>query len=323
MRAAFLLLLLAALARGEPTLRWLDKTGGVQQVTVAEVVKEDIVEIHVRALGGREHKVPTRHLLLLVREDDRDADQRALLLARLALQNGRIPKGAAPLLDRLAATGKPAWVREYASAARALLAAHGAEKGAAERVEAFARSWPNSRFRAHLRVAEALVAAHGKTKLAEVLRPFDKAQQAVSGSGPLLVRARVMVESAERVLHMQEEMEFRNFVDAIMTGVDEAAKDAPASVINDCTFLWIRTARQRYLRKHIVAHGEKPLGPLVKMQQMLTESSFLLPELRSDMWYELALDHRACGQEKQAKAALEKSLKLATDPYRRARAASR
>ncbi len=105
-----------------PEIRWLDKTGGVQVAAVTSVLEENGLQIRVELAEGGEKRIATRMLLTLVRENDRDRRQAALLDARGAVYLGGGAGAARKVLDTLAREGKEPWIKEYAAIHRALLA---------------------------------------------------------------------------------------------------------------------------------------------------------------------------------------------------------
>ena len=94
MRVLFVLLaMLLPAAAGEPTIRWLDATGGVRSTGVLRTISESGGTIKVEFKGRGESpkepdvlEVPLPSLLEFVREDDRVPEQKRLFDARTAVR---------------------------------------------------------------------------------------------------------------------------------------------------------------------------------------------------------------------------------------------
>ena len=137
----------AAPALAEPHVRWIDANGKYRRESIAEVIEERFDYVKVRLADGAELTIPGAAFLGLVREREDVPEEAALLRAREGALWGLDLDEARPVLERaLARKQAPAWMREYATAGRALLAWRAQEKGALQRVEAFLKAYPDSRF---------------------------------------------------------------------------------------------------------------------------------------------------------------------------------
>ncbi|MHC4941341.1 MAG: tetratricopeptide repeat protein [Planctomycetota bacterium] len=321
-----LLLLFTTVVSAEPHVRWIDKTGGVRRVSVSAVLAEDFATIKVKTSKGDSVDVPTRSLLMLVREDEADADQRALLRARIAVRRAADPGEARAVLDRLAATAKPAWMKEYAAAFRALLAERKREKDAAKRIEAFFKAYPQSRFRAELLRADARIRSRATPDFEDALRPFAEVfEQIERERGQLMMQYGVWFDSAYRVLEL-DEMDFNSFSKSIKSSLGERAGLDPEPenlLVLDSAIVWVQLIRETKRRQQIVGEGHKPHGPLSEVHKLRGECDLLLPELRSDIHYELGMIYEGCAEPKKALEHFNTALKLAPDAWRRDRAAKK
>lgn len=322
-----LLLLFATVAAAEPYVRWIDKTGGVRRAPISAVLAEDSATIRVKTSKGDTVEIHTRSLLELVRENETDADQRALLAARIAVRHAAAPAAApaeaAATLDRLAATAKHAWMREYAAAFRAILAERKTEKDAGKRIDAFLEAHPRSRFRAEVQRAQARLKSHGLSSFEDALRPFAEVfEQIEQERGPLLMQYRVWVDSSHRVLEIGD-IDFNTFSKSIESSLGGRAGADPHPedlLVLESAVVWVQLVRETARREKIVSQGLKPHGPLSEVLKLCRACDLLLPELRSDVHYELGMIYDACGDPKKAAEHFHEALKLAPDAWRRDRA---
>ena len=324
MRSVLLLsLLFAAPVAAEPFARWIDKTGGVKQAAVEHVLAEERTRVKLRLVGGAVLDLPVRGLLRLVREEDRDPDQRALLLARLGLELGPVA-GVDALLDRLAAGGKQPWIREYAAAARAIAAERAGEKDAATRLEGFLKDHPASRFHDAVLLARARLRAAGLSPPERAVQPFMKVFERFKNShAALLTRYGILVDAGLLMADLDAE-DAKGFIDSIAeTLYEEFKDDATAHLIAQSVFMRVKVIMIRRARKHVEKSGQKPLGALLDLRQLELESGFLIDEVRSELQFEIGATAEGCGDAAAAKAAFSKALRLAPDPFRKARAAAR
>ena len=318
-----LLLIFASPVRAEPFVRWVDKTGGVKRAAVEEVLLEERARVKLRLVDGAVLDLPVRGLLRLVREDDRDPDQRALLLARLGLELGPV-EGVGGLLDRLAAGGKQPWIREYAAASRAIAAERAGEKDAATRLDAFLKEHPGSRLRDQVLLARTRLLAHGITAPEHAVRPFMKVFKELKNSdSSLLTRYGILVDAGLLVAEQSQD-DAKGFIDSIAESLyEEFKEDAMAHLIAQSVFMRIKVIMIRRARRHVQKTGQKPVGALLALRQLKLESGFLIDEVRSDLQFEIGVTAQVCGDAAVAKAAFSKSLKLAPDPFRHDRAAKK
>ncbi|MHC4161415.1 MAG: hypothetical protein ACYSUM_04695, partial [Planctomycetota bacterium] len=198
---SLVLLLLAWPAVAAPSVRWIDHLGTVHRQELQAVVAESAKEVTVRTTEGKVVTIPLFRILTLVREDDRREDERALLRAREDVAAGLRLDQARPVLDRLAATGIQPWVREYAAAARAVLAERAGEKDGQERIDRFLERHPDSRFLSAMHLAAARLRARApdlKDPITVVfMQAFGKIEEL---QGPLLLRFGAVVDSARLLI---------------------------------------------------------------------------------------------------------------------------
>ena len=185
----------AALA-GEPSIRWLDRTGGVRAAEVARTLAESggVIKVELKGARGTEPKVlklPIADLLDFVREDPGVAEQKQLLDSRMAVRAGFDFARARPVLDRLAAKATAPWMREYAAAAGAILARKAGEKDAAKRIDAFLKEFPESRFVGEVIVERAWIVADSTEHATDKVEAFGDAFKEIRRrKGPHLVAYR-------------------------------------------------------------------------------------------------------------------------------------
>jgi len=169
----------AALA-GAPSIRWIDRTGGVRAAEVARTLEESggMVEVELKGARGTEPKVlklPIADLLEFVREDPGVAEQKQLLESRMAVRAGLDFDRARPILDRLAAKATAPWMRDYAAAARAVLARKSGEKDAEKRIDAFLKDFPESRFVGEVIIERAWIVAASREHATDQVEAFGDA----------------------------------------------------------------------------------------------------------------------------------------------------
>ncbi|MHC4960095.1 MAG: hypothetical protein ACYTGN_17190 [Planctomycetota bacterium] len=324
MRVA-LLLLLAVPAWASPYVRWLDATGGEREAAIAAVLHEDAVEIRLKGEDGKALTIPTARLILLVREDESDTDQRALLLARLGALHGEAGAAAAPLFDRLAARAKPEWMRHYAAAARVLWSFAAGEKGAGERAAKFREAHPRSRFAGAIQLATLRAAGLAVSGPVERGQLMFKAFGELEASGaPIVVQYGAMPIAAELLLDTgMDRIEFNQFADSLSASIAEVSRDAVHLTVFEEARARVTVAQIRHTRRGIEKAGEKPFGSAERLRKLEAKHRFLRRELRCDLLYELGVARLACGQPDLARKAFDEAFKLAPDPWRRARAEKR
>ena len=314
------LLLLAWPAFAAPSVRWIDSFGNVHRHELKAVVAESAKEVTVKTTEGKAVTVPLRRLLTLVREDDRRDDERALLRAREDVAAGLRLDQARPVLDRLAATGARPWIREYAAAARAVLAERAGEKDAQQRVDRFLAQHQDSRFLSAVHVAAARLRARDpdrKEPLEIVFaKAFDKIEEL---DGPLLVRFGAVVELVRTslVIDPKHSEVHTDFAGGLFNEKTKDVKDMAVHVIVKSCDAWIRLAHKVDTAKRVTALGRKPHGALVELSRLCKWSGHTLPETRSDLHRELGLTKLACGDPAGARAELEKARSLAPGRVRR------
>ncbi len=323
MRLFLLLVLAAAPATAEPSIRWLDKTGSVKRAAIASVVSESPLEGKVELTDGRSLTVRIRQLLALIREDDTDAEQRALLMARgVAYMGEGAATDARATCDRLIKGGKEAWIREYAAAHRAILAVRAKEPDARKRVRGFLDKYPSSRFKGWLIFARAQLDVREAESGVEVQEILEEAfDDILHFKGPLIVAFECLVERG-RLFAFGDWRSVGNYANGLRTRFANQLAgenpDAALSVVVESSI--IRIAMEWHEQRYVVAidRGKKPYAARVGVASLQSKSKYLLPALRSDVARLLGRLYKACGDAAEAKAAFAESLKLAPDPWRRA-----
>jgi hypothetical protein len=314
------LLLFALPAVAAPSVRWIDRLGNVHRQELKGVVAESAKDVTVRTTAGKVTTIPLFRILSLVREDDRREDERALLRAREDVAAGLRLDQARPILDRLAATGAHPWIREYAAAARAVLAARAGEKDAKQRVDRFLEQHRDSRFVSAAYVAAARLRAHAPDQKDRIDLIFSTALgQIEERQGPLIVRfgaavvgVRVVLESHPRHIDMHEEA-----AAGLLAAKTKDETDMAVHLVAKSCYAWIRLAHALHTAKQVTARGRKPHGALAAVDGLCRGAAFWLPETRSDLYRELGLLKLACGDAAGAKAELERARRLAPDRVRR------
>jgi len=321
-RRLLFLLALAPVAAAAPSVRWIDKLGNVHREGVAEVAEESTRQVKLKLANGEFTTLPTFRLLSFVRERDRVAEERALLAARLDVGAGLRLDEARPVLDRLAASGREAWVREYAAAARAELAERAGEPDAKKRLDAFLKAHPESRFVSRIHLARARI--ESRTTLKEpplVITPFEEAFHRIGqAGGPAVDRFHAYVEAARR-MYEEFEDEVNNFLTYIGAELDrelEEETDAGVLLVSESCHVWAHLLVRKGQARVRAEKGQQPRIELREVRRLRDRSRLLLPELRCDLNLQVGILARACGREDEAKAALEQARKLAPDPLRRA-----
>lgn len=314
------LLLLAWPAVAAPSVRWIDRLGEVRRHELKAVVAESARSVGVKTTEGKVVEIPLFRLLNLVREDDRREEERTLLRAREDVAAGLRLDAARPVLDRLAATGTQPWIREYASAARAVLAARAREKDARKRVARFLEEYPESRFVSEMYVAEALVRARDPDteEALDIVfgQAFDKIEER---EGPLLVRFGAAVTGVRLAFELipQHIDMHKDAVAGLLQEKTDDVTDMAVHVIAKSSDAWVKLALALDDARKVAALGRLPHGPMVAVDRLCKASAFLLPETRSDLYRELGLLRLACGDPKGARADLEKALRMAPGRIRR------
>ncbi|MHC4972954.1 MAG: hypothetical protein ACYTG3_11540 [Planctomycetota bacterium] len=314
------LLLLAWPAVAAPSVRWIDRLGEVHRRELKAVVTESAKEVTVRTTEGKVVTIPLFRILSLVREDERREDERALLRAREDVAAGLRLELARPILDRLAVSGAQPWIREYAAAARASLAARAGEKNARQRIDKFLEQHGESRFVSAMYVADARLRAHSPDRkdAVEVIfaQAFDRIEER---QGPLLVRfgaAVVGVQVAFGLFPQHIDMH-RNAAAGLLNAKTDNVTDMAVHLIANSCDSWITLAHTLHTAGKVAALGRKPHGAVARIDRLCKGSTYTLPETRSDLHRELGLLRLACGDPAGAKADLEKARRLAPDRVRR------
>ncbi|MHC4222567.1 MAG: tetratricopeptide repeat protein [Planctomycetota bacterium] len=325
MRILLALLLAVGFVRAEPYVRWVDETGGVRREAVAEVLSESPSEIRLRLKSGRELTLPARGLLELVREAESE-QEKELLSARQSAFAGERAEEVRPVLDRLATEGSKPWIREYAAAARAVLASWAGEKDAGGRIERFLKEHPDSRFVSDLYLAKARLDIRLQTVAEKAFDITEQLNEKIDKlGGPCVVRYRVFEDGARHVVgnNLMDYSFFAKVIDGRMTMEMDKARDAISYLLADCMSVRVILAREQSLAAHSLEKGQPPFGAMGRVKKLVPRSSYLLPELRSDIQFMLGDLYEKCGHADEAKAAFEEAFKLAPDARRRKNARER
>ena len=328
MRFRFLLLaLLAAPAAAEPSIRWIDEKGSVHRAAIAEVKSESATEIKIEQSDGKPLTVLTSRLLTMVREDDTDPEQRALLRARGSTYLGGGLADARATCDRLIKNGKQEWIREYAAVHRALIAVRAREPGARKRVLDCLDKYPSTRFLGRLIFARAQAQARGAKTAWEAGEVFDLAFDDIQhAKGPVVIAFECFIEQGR--LHATGDWRsVASFAQGLRgrfaRELEEARPDGGLSVVLESAILRIEMAWHEERYADAKRRGDKPVAPRDALVALRRRGAIFLPSLRSDIAHLLGRTQAACGDSTDAKASFAASLKLAPDPWRRARAARR
>jgi tetratricopeptide (TPR) repeat protein len=282
------------------------------------VLAESPSKIEVRVSDGKVLALSADGLLDVVRERDDEPEERALLEARVAVLAGGDLDAARKTLDRLLERAESEWVREYALAARALLAERAGEKDALDRIERFLKEHAGSRWTSRLYLARGRLKAHRDSDMA--VDHFAEAHAEIGRvNGPLLLRLQVFVEDMRT--HLELDLDFyEDHLKMVHGGIVQSTQgrdDAVAYMLATATLAWVNLAIQEDRRERMQAAGEKPLAPLAMVKRLRDGASLQIPELRSDLQRELGLTLLACGEKEQARIELEKALELAPGPIRK------
>jgi hypothetical protein len=182
---------LAGPALAKPRIRWIDATGEVRNAVVAKTISEEKGIVLVEFADGKAASIRFQALLEWIREDETKAEQMTLLDARMRVRAGVRLKGVAKELDHLAQKGSEPWIREYALAARTILAVRQKSPDATKLSSKFKKSHASSRFLAELMLASAEISAEtaegAKAGLGRYLTAFRKIHKL---GGPLRVQFR-------------------------------------------------------------------------------------------------------------------------------------
>jgi len=314
------LLLLALPAAAAPHLRWIDTKGDIHTDRIVEVLQESGGQVEVKLEdGGGARTVPLERVLDLVRERDDREEERALLEARADVALNLRLAEARPVLDRLAEKGSAPWVREYAAAARAVLAQRAGEKDAAARIERFLKDHPGSRFTAAVIRAEGRMCepTEDATKVVEHVK--ETAARIQEAQGPLLDRYGTILDGAER-LGDSPATDFNIFVessDRLMSSLMDPAQDYGAYVVLQSAGAWAKLTWYEAQARTLAGLGSKPWTQMARVRELADVSSLLLPELRSDLRRTLAAMLEACGRRDEAREEVARAVELAPDPGRR------
>ncbi|MGH7162260.1 MAG: hypothetical protein ACREID_02150 [Planctomycetota bacterium] len=324
MLTVLLLPLLAPTALAAPCVRWIDERGDYRAERVAEVLFESASEVVVRSRDGATLTIPGRSLLDLVREREDVAEERELLEARRAALAGENLEWARPVLDRAArAPGdEKAWVREYAAAARAILAERAGEPDCLERLDRFLEHHATSRLAPWVVVSRARAQARPIADLPKMSGRFFKAAQQIDAmAGPRVIQLDAFVESARAVLRRgdTEEPLFLTEVEKRFTSLRDGTDEIALKLCAESAREWVRLHHARHIRAQAVASGVKPFGALQRIRGVRDSCTFLLPELVWEARHEMAETLRLCGDAEGAAGEFAAAVDAAPDSWRRGR----
>ena len=323
MRVCTLLLALAATAAADPSIRWIDTFGNVQAAPVEEVLEDTLGQVRVRLAEGRTLTLESERVLQLVRERDAVPEERALLLARLDADAGERLAAARPVLDRVAEKGPEPWMREYAEAARAVLAERAGEKDAAARLDAFLKERPESRLVPAVMRARARLEIRALRDAEKIMSILWATRRAIAEKkGSFLERFGTYVDATARVgaLMPGEVIDTMSSGGSILSDEEQESADAGLHIVAASCRQWARMGEQLRVASQQVEAGAAPLGPASRLVRFLDESGLLLPELRCDLHAEAGRLFRLAGRPEEARTHLEQARELAPDARRRGRA---
>ncbi len=315
------LLLLGLPASAAPFVRWIDEKGDIHVDEVREILAESPSEVRARLPDGSERTVPVARVINVVRESDERDEERALLDARRDVEAGMRPDAARKTLDRLARDGSLPWIREYAAAARAILAERSREEDSLARLQRFVEEYPQSRFQSD--AALALARARGLARMPAVSKATGELRVAhdriIELKGPLALRFRTLRDGTEMVLPHQPYnigYFFGNAHQDLMAETGDG-KDYGALLLLEAEAKWAMLLVQQRYAKDEEAKGRPPFAALQEVKKLLAGASLDLPEVRSDLEREAGRLMLLCGEKEGARGALERARDLAPDPRRR------
>jgi hypothetical protein len=315
-----LCLLLLSIPNG-PFVRWIDEKGDIHVDLVREVLEESPSEVRVRLTDGSEKTVRMARVIDMVRENEEREEERDLLSARRDVAAGILTDAGRKTLDRLAKDGSQPWIREYAAAARALLAEAARDEDAAARLQRFVEEHPSSRFQSECILAQARV--RGRTHGSAIVKATGELRIAYDRiaeiDGPLALRFRTLRDGTELVIPHQP-INYIYFFGPTHEGLMKETRDGKdygAFLLLEAQAKWgLLLVHQRNAKEEI-ATGRKPFGALQEVKQLRDRAGLDLPELRSDLERELGQLMLLCGDKEGARGALERARDLAPDPRRR------
>lgn len=305
-----------------PYVRWIDEKGDIHVDELREVIEETPSEARVRLADGSLRTVRMARVLDFFREREDQVEERALLDARRDAEAGIRLDAARLTLDRLAGGGSQPWIREYAAAARAVLADRAQEADALTRLQRFLEDYPRSRFQSECSLAAARV--RGRAHGGEFVKATGELRVAhdriIELEGPLLLRFRTLRYGSELLLPYQP-INFKPFFfeptyEMLMKETGDG-KDYGAFVLVEAEAKWTMLLVQQHYAADEEAAGRKPKGSLQEVRKMRDAASLDLPEVRSDLERELGRLMLACGDKEGARGAWERARDLAPDPRRR------
>jgi len=324
MRALLVLLILALPAvAGGPTIRWLDATGGLRSDAVLRTISEtgDAIRVEIGESGKKpkELAVPLTDLLEFIREDERTPEQKRLFDARTAVRAGVDFDSVRPLLDQLVANATQPWMREYAEAARSILARRAGEKDADKRIAAFLKRHPQSRFVAEVLIERAWLKSAKVIGATGKMEPFGDAFKEINRRGGPFVVAYRCIPLAARINSSVGGRPTRPVRRAILGGILEERPEpsAPEATVRYGGESWFDLGVLAVGWRRARAAGVK-FDSFVNPIHELSESDGLaLPEVRADIRLELATLCIAIGDTKRARSYLEATRKIPADAARR------
>ena len=315
MRVPLLCLALALPVWAEPTIRWIDHTGGARTARVQRTLAGTKGCVVVERADGKELRVPYLSLLEWIREDESVSEQRMLLAARTRVRAGVELDKAKDPLDQLASSGTKPWIRHYATAFRLLLALKQSEKAWPDRYAEFLERHPRSRFLAEILVERAHRLGEAEKEALPGIQCFRKAfLDADRSGGPRRQQFRSLSELAVQNQRnpMGETRKLRLQIWAWI-GQDYPKPDV---VFSACSLSaetdFERTALAVSWRNaHRYGHDLK--GFRKPIQALLLASALLLPGSRAAIEFELGMLAAAEKRADDARKHLQAARKLDAD----------
>lgn len=315
------LVLAAAPALAEPHVRWIDANGKYRRESIAEVLEESFDRVKVRLVDGAELTIPGPAFLGLVREREDVPEEAAFLRARQGALWGLDLDEARPVLERALARKKaPAWMREYATAGRALLAWRAQEKGALQRIESFLEAYPDSRFLQAATYARARLTLGTVDDFKQAVLHLNVPLRELGKRGaPRVEQGRFMSES---VLVWRDAFPgMREMIDQMVSSASGRPKvDLYRRIGGESARQWVLLATTSRERDSVVQLNRKPVGARATMRRIVAESAYLPPGLICDARIELGWTLHLCGDRNGARKELQQAVAAAPDTVRRRRA---
>ncbi len=288
---------------------------------LAEVIEESASGVRVRFADGTKRTIPGRSLIDVVRENEADPVQRQLLALRTHT-SGKDTATTKKALAKIRTEAKKAWIKEYADAALALLSEESGETG---ELDAFVGRYPSSRFGPEILRAGTRIRAQRDPKLTDAIDTFYTTYKLLMQSNASYVEVTAaMRDLATHVL--DRDVAGMTFVQKDL--IDRLSKDAPRDPkTGDVDLVWhtcaLSTRRWVALsvavnERALLVKNRTPLdATLRKIRKLKARTSYLLPELHSDVCRELGETLLLDGRPDEAKNEFRAAVEAAPDRARR------